>query len=468
MGNFMAQPSNNIATNPILSGYEFKIIGEKNDKNIHKIQITTHDKRTYVIKYCTSEEKNELQAKLNETNDIGNKMIALIQTYKQVEPNMANRKFTITANAQGEVFVSGEVKQELVTKAKEARDSTVVEAKIDMMEIENFYKKFCLDLKTIKQMVNDVKRCSENIEKDKASKPSKIHTANAEGQITLKEDSTAAASRDQGPELSRKAARLPPVFQMHNICAHEGNSCFIHSALQIAAHFSYYSDLFNLSSHPLAKQADETEDHFKNRQQVQFLGYRLLQEILSKDKKKVEGAREFLKAIEACRVLEKSAEQFLRDGGDVGVLLNNILDILDPAKEFKRPPTVTCGINEPLKAMNPGHAEHLKEHQEAIEKKRQENRTQACEGPFFRMTKADGDERKPPLSMTMNGMDFTLEAIVRGGTGHATALIRSGEDYIEYDDLQSQPVYHKKDEMSQWFGNCPWVCAYYSKKEVQR
>lgn len=118
-------------------------------------------------------------------------------------------------------------------------------------------------------------------------------------------------------------------------CRHEGNSCFVNSALQIMAHLINFRNLFDKDLHKLEKSGQEGDTCLSIQQQVQEIGKELIDCIL--DSKRVEGLGRFIdtvnNALGAMGHRNGGGQPLKFDiqaGGDAALLISCVESILSP------------------------------------------------------------------------------------------------------------------------------------------
>ena len=116
-------------------------------------------------------------------------------------------------------------------------------------------------------------------------------------------------------------------------CRHEGNSCFVNSALQIMAHLPDFRNLFDKDRNKLERGLEEKDDSLRRRQRVQETGNILINCIL--EGKQAEDLGNFVgvvnNALEAMGCLNGGGQPLKFDiqaGGDAKLLITYVESIL--------------------------------------------------------------------------------------------------------------------------------------------
>lgn len=260
------------------------------------------------------------------------------------------------------------------------------------------------------------------------------------------------------------------------ICKHEGNTCFVNTALQLCAHFKQYDKLFNT---PLVQRNGELNAAFQNRKNVQQLGRQMIDQLRNpQEGQPVTGAFKFLQALEACGVMDKneSAELFKARGGDPTNVIRWMTTILDPEGK-KSPPPVPIPPYSPQAANTAlimQHAPAGPAQDKALAQRNAVKENYANKECCFIEYGANNPQPIQSEILVPEVKDgktvwvvYQLEVVMSGGTGHTYPGIRSGENFIIYNDWPADPPKPEVIHQSQ-INTIPSIRrCYYAKKNPQ-
>jgi hypothetical protein len=252
--------------------------------------------------------------------------------------------------------------------------------------------------------------------------------------------------------INLKFNRLP--------CKHEGNSCFVNTALQTMAHLPYFRRLFDNNHNRLEKRINETEDSFKKRQIVQKKGNELINCILSGERADTLG--DFITVInDALAAMGDSIRFNIHSGGSSFALLDyaNAIVLSHSSQD-----AFMIRVSTDLGAIK-----------ECLEADRVEYRR--CSSPqvlhFINFGK--GDFAYLPEMVIDNVGTYRLEAITtsssfgrcNSGLGHAVPIIRTDNGkYVTLDDLTGRVNEMNESALSDILSsNKLWQSAYYVRAD---
>jgi len=242
-------------------------------------------------------------------------------------------------------------------------------------------------------------------------------------------------------------------------CEHEGNSCFVNTALQIMAHLSDFRRLFDPHQNKLEKMPTETEDAFGKRQRFQKEANRLILCILRGEK--ADKLQNFIQAFNDALAAKYAPDPApispsIDKGGDTLELLMYIESL------FQNTHSLIFNVNS---SVSYDLRSRLAEDEQSLKVKNIY--------PIIRVKNdtSGGMAFRPEVSIPEIGT-YRLEAIATSTgfnranvLGHAVPIIRANNGkYMRLDDLTGQVEEVDEDTLLNLLGsNKGWQAAYYVK-----